>query len=86
MLTTDPNHQRRNGWTTCGLLLTYGQDIRWSLRRASEYIDKILRGTKPSDLPVEQATKILLTINLKTAKTFGLIMPPALLARAEHAQ
>src|SRR5262249_5985948 len=48
------------GWARCGLLLTYSQDFSWSLARAVEYIDKILRGAKPSDLPVEQATKLLL--------------------------
>jgi len=65
-----------------GLLLTYGQDINWGFARGSEYVDKILHAAKPSDLPVEQATKYELTINLKTAKALGLTVPPSLLARA----
>jgi putative ABC transport system substrate-binding protein len=71
-------------WTKCGLLLTYGQDVSWNQARGADYIDKILRGAKPSDLPVEQATKLLLTINLKTAKELGLTVPPPLLARADE--
>jgi putative ABC transport system substrate-binding protein len=70
--------------TKAGLLLGYGQDYLWSVTRASEYVDKILRGAKPSDLPVEQAVKLLLTINLKTAKELGLTVPPSLLARADE--
>jgi putative ABC transport system substrate-binding protein len=49
-----------------------------------EYVDKILRGAKPRDLPVQQATKLLLTINLKTAKELGLTVPPSLIARADE--
>jgi len=66
-----------------GLLLSYGQDLR-TTARASDYVDKILRGAKPSDLPVEQATKLLLTINLKTAKQLGITIPPSLIARADE--
>jgi putative ABC transport system substrate-binding protein len=72
------------GWARSGLILAYGQDDSWGLVRGAEYIDKILRGAKPSDLPVEQATKLQLTINLKTAKALGLTIPPALLARADE--
>jgi putative ABC transport system substrate-binding protein len=67
-----------------GLLLTYSQDVTWSLARGVEYVDKILRGATPSDLPVEQATKLQLVINLKIAQALGLTVPPSLLARADE--
>jgi putative tryptophan/tyrosine transport system substrate-binding protein len=67
-----------------GLLLGYGQDFIWSVTRASEYVDKILRGAKPGDLPVEQANKLMLVINLKTAKTLGLTLPPSVISRADE--
>jgi putative tryptophan/tyrosine transport system substrate-binding protein len=71
-------------WAKCGFLLTYGQDVSWSVARGMDYVDKILRGAKPSDLPVEQATKLNLVINLKAAKELGLTVPPALIARADE--
>jgi putative ABC transport system substrate-binding protein len=67
----------------CGFLLGYSPAYSWILMRAADYVDKILRGAKPSDLPVEQATKLDLVINLKTANEFGLTVPPSLLARAD---
>src|SRR5262245_43927199 len=67
-----------------GLLLSYGQDLTRTAARASDYVDKILRGAKPSELPVEQATNLQLVINLKTAETLGLTVPPSLIARADE--
>ena len=71
-------------YVEAGGLMSYGADIDDLNRRAAVYIDKILEGAKPADLPVEQASKYQLVINLKTAKTLGFELPPMLLARADE--
>ena len=71
-------------FTVDGGLLSYGVDIPDQYRRAAGYVDRILRGDKPADLPVQQPDKFELVLNLKTAAALGLTMPPALIATADE--
>jgi putative ABC transport system substrate-binding protein len=71
-------------WAEAGLLMAYGTNFHELWRRTATYVDKILKGAKPSDLPVEQPTRFELVINIKTAKALGLTIPPLLLLQADH--
>jgi putative ABC transport system substrate-binding protein len=71
-------------FTVAGGLLSYGIDLTDNFRRAASYVDRILKGEKPADLPVQAPTKYVLTVNLKTARSLGLTVPPSLLARADE--
>jgi ABC-type uncharacterized transport system substrate-binding protein len=79
-----PTMTAEPGFAEAGGLMTYGPNILESWRRAATYVDKILKGAKPADLPVEQPTRFELVINMKTAKALGLTIPPSLLLRANQ--
>jgi ABC-type uncharacterized transport system substrate-binding protein len=72
------------GYVEAGGLMSYGPDLADSFRRTATYVDRILKGAKPADLPVEQPTKFELVINMQTAKTLDLIIPQSLLLRADQ--
>jgi putative ABC transport system substrate-binding protein len=71
-------------WVQDGGMISYGTHFPDLYRRAATYVDKILKGAKPAELPVEQPTKFELIINLKAAKQIGLTIPPSVLARADR--
>jgi len=72
------------GYAEAGLLMSYGPNLLDLYRRAASYVDKVLKGTKPGDLPIEQPTKFELAMNLKTARVLGLDISPTLLGRADE--
>jgi putative ABC transport system substrate-binding protein len=79
-----PSIYEHRDFTESGGLVSYGPDLRAVFRRAATYVDRILKGAAPGELPIEQPTNFELVINLRTAAALGLAVPPALLARADE--
>jgi putative ABC transport system substrate-binding protein len=79
-----PSVSGRSSFANRGLLMTYGPNVRELYRSLAGYVDRILRGTAPADLPFQAPITLYLAVNLKTAKTLGVEIPPTLLARADE--
>ena len=79
-----PTSFQRPAYAEAGGLTSYGPDVDDITRRVAEYTDRILKGAKPADMPVEQPTKFEFVVNLKTAKALGLTIPPSVLLRADQ--
>ena len=80
-----PSMFQEKGWAVAGGLISYGENLASMYRRAAYFVDRIFKGAKPADLPVEQATKFDLVINLRTAKAIGVTIPDSILALADEA-
>jgi putative ABC transport system substrate-binding protein len=79
-----PSISRHRGFVLVGGLASYGESLPDRFRRAATYVDKLLKGAKPADLPIEQPTTFELAVNMKTAKALGIEIPSSLLARADE--
>ena len=79
-----PSMFQEKGWAVAGGLMSYGENLPSMYRRAAYFVDKIFKGAKPADLPVEQATKFDMVLNLKTAKAIGLTIPDSVLVLADE--
>ena len=79
-----PSMFQERGWAVAGGLISYGENFAAMYRRAAYFVDRIFKGAKPADLPVEQATKFDMVINLRTAKAIGFTIPDSILALADE--
>jgi len=79
-----PSMFQEKGWAAAGGLMSYGENLPSMYRRAAYFVDRIFKGAKPADLPVEQATKFDMVINLRTAKAIGFTIPDSILALADE--
>ena len=79
-----PSMFQEKGWAVAGGLMSYGENLPSMYRRAAYFVDRIFKGAKPADLPVEQATKFDMVLNLRTAKAIGLTIPDSILVLADE--